>query len=70
MSFWVNGKRVRTVRARTGQRRFSVTLPINRRVAKVRARVTFANNATPSSRVLSATVRRCAPAAVKPQFTG
>jgi len=70
VSFWVNGKRVRTVRARTGQRRFSVTLPINRRVAKVRARVTFANNATPSSRVLSATVRRCAPAAVKPQFTG
>jgi hypothetical protein len=31
VSFWVNGKRVRTVRARTGQRRFSVTLPINRR---------------------------------------
>ena len=70
MSFWVNGKRVKTIRARTGQRRFSVTLPINRAVAKVRARVRFANNATPSSRVLSATVRRCAPAAVKPQFTG
>jgi hypothetical protein len=70
VSFWVNGKRVRTVRARTGQRRFSVTLGINRRVAKVRARVTFANNATPSSRVLRATIRRCAPAAVRPQFTG
>jgi Prealbumin-like fold domain len=70
VSFWVNGKRVRTIRAHTGQRRFSVTLGINRRVAKVRARVTFRNNATPSSRVLSATVRRCAPAAVKPQFTG
>jgi hypothetical protein len=70
VSFWVNGKRVKTIRARTGQRRFSVNLPINRRVAKVRARVQFANNATPSSRVLNATVRRCAPAAVKPQFTG
>jgi hypothetical protein len=70
VSFWVNGKRVRTIRARTGQRRFSVTLGINRKVAKVRARVTFRNNATPSSRVLTATVRRCAPAAVKPQFTG
>jgi hypothetical protein len=70
VSFWVNGKRVRTVRARTGQRRFSVTLPIHRAVARVRARVTFASNATPSARVLNATIRRCAPAAVRPQFTG
>jgi hypothetical protein len=70
VSFWVNGKRVRTIRARTGQRRFSVTLPINRAVARVRARVQFRNNATPSSRVLNATIRRCAPAAVRPQFTG
>jgi hypothetical protein len=70
VSFWVNGKRVRTVRARTGQRRFTVTLPINRAVARVRARVQFANDATPSARVLRATIRRCAPAAVRPKFTG
>ena len=31
VSFWVNGKRVKTLRARTGQRRFSVTLPVRRR---------------------------------------
>jgi hypothetical protein len=70
VSFWVNGKRVKTVRARTGQRRFSANLPLRSAVARVQARVTFASDARPSSRTLRTTIRRCAPRVVRPQFTG
>jgi hypothetical protein len=70
VSFWVNGKRAKTVRARTGQRRFSATLPLRSAVARVEARVSFASDARPRSRSLRTTIRRCAPRVVRPQFTG
>jgi hypothetical protein len=70
VSFWVNGKRVKTVTARRGQRRFRFKRALRTPLARVEARVRFANNASPSTRRLRTTIRRCAPAAVRPQFTG
>ena len=68
IEFTVNGRRMRTVIARRGQRTFSVALPVAKgTVQRVAARVVFANGARP--RTLRATVLRCAPA-VAPQFTG
>jgi len=68
IEFTVNGRRVRTVFARGGQRSFTVRLPVGKgTVQRVAARVVFANGAR--SRTLRTTVLRCAPA-VAPQFTG
>jgi hypothetical protein len=70
IEFTVNGRRVRTVIARGGQRTFTVSLPITKgTVQRVAARVVFSNGAR--SRTLRATVVRCAQRqAVSPQFTG
>ncbi|MEA2229868.1 MAG: hypothetical protein QOF04_3498, partial [Solirubrobacteraceae bacterium] len=70
IAFTVNGRAVRTVDARRGQRTFTVTLPAARGTAQqVRATVTFANGAR--SRTLRASAVRCAPReVVQPQFTG
>jgi hypothetical protein len=70
VSFFVNGKKVRTITARRGQKRFTAALSPRAAVDRVKARVSFTSNATPQSRTLNATVRRCAAAAVRPQFTG
>jgi hypothetical protein len=70
VTFFVNGKRVRTLRARQGQRRFSVQLPRPSATARVLARVRFRANTSPATRTLRATIRRCAQQAVRPQFTG
>jgi hypothetical protein len=67
--FSVDGRRVRTVVAQKGKRRFAVTLPIGAgQVHRVTARVTFSNGAR--SRTLRTTVVRCAQRQVAPQFTG
>jgi hypothetical protein len=64
----VNGRRVRTVVARGGQRTLTAMLPVRRgTVQRIAARVVFANGAP--SRTLRTTVGRCAPV-VQPQFTG
>jgi hypothetical protein len=70
IEFTVNGRRVRTVIARNGQRTFTVTLPVAKgTVQRVAARVVFRNGAR--SRTLRTTVLRCAPRrVVQPQFTG
>jgi hypothetical protein len=70
VAFSVNGRRVKTLKARKGQRRFTVKLAAPRRVALVTARVSFASDARPASKTLRATIRRCARAAVAPKFTG
>jgi hypothetical protein len=70
VAVFVNGRRVRTLAARTGQRRFSFVLPRPLRVARVVVRVTFRAGTAPATRTLRATVRRCAPQAIRPQFTG
>jgi hypothetical protein len=70
VTFLVNGRRVATVRARRGQRRFSVQLGARAAVNRVVARVSFTESASPRTRTLRATVRRCAVARVSPQFTG
>jgi hypothetical protein len=70
ISFSVNGRHVRTVTVRSGQRSVIASLPMtNRRASQVvTARVTFGNGAR--ARTLSARASRCAQVAVQPQFTG
>jgi hypothetical protein len=70
VTFLVNGRRVQTLAARPGQRRFSVQVPRPLATARVVARVRFRANTTPRTRTLSATVRRCAQQQVQPEFTG
>jgi hypothetical protein len=69
--FSINGRRVRTVNVGLGVRSITALVPLRRSgpaAQPLRARVTFRNGAAP--RTLRATVRRCAQAAVAPQFTG
>lgn len=70
VSWYVNGRRIGTTRAHAKQRRFTVVVPAGSHVQKVTARVAFAADASPQSRTLQATVRRCAPTSVQPKFTG
>lgn len=70
VTFVVNGRPVRTIRARPNQRRFSVVLPARTAVAHVTARVTFSAAASPRTKTLRKTVRRCTPSALSPNFTG
>jgi hypothetical protein len=70
VAFSINGRPVRTVRARPNQRRFTVVLPARTAVLHVTARVTFSAAASPRTRTLRKTVRRCTPAALAPNFTG
>lgn len=70
VAFSINGRLVRTLRARPNQRRFSVVLPARTAVSHVAARVTFSAAASPRVRTLRTTVRRCTPTALRPNFTG
>jgi hypothetical protein len=72
VTFFVNGKKVRTIQGSTAQvrRRFSVTLPRPVSVSRVVARVRFQPNTTPATRTLRVTIRRCAVRQVQPEFTG
>jgi hypothetical protein len=70
IAFSINGRHVRTVRVRAGQRAVKASLPMrNGRASQVvTARVRFRNGARP--RTLSSRAARCAQVAVAPQFTG
>jgi hypothetical protein len=72
VTFYRDNRKVRTVRPTTpGQRRFTLRLPsVTAAVDTIRARVVFRPGATLRTRTLHAAVRRCAAAAVRPQFTG
>jgi hypothetical protein len=70
IAFSINGRHIRTIVVRSGQRSVTASLPMrNPRTAQVvAARVRFRNGAGP--RVLTARTSRCAQVAVAPQFTG
>jgi hypothetical protein len=70
IAFSINGRHVRTVSVRAGQRSVKASLPMrNRRASQVvTARVRFRNGAR--ARTLSTRASRCAEAAVQPTFTG
>ena len=70
VTFLLNGRKVRTLRARPGQRRFAVRLPASSPIGRVVARVRFTSQATRRTRTLRVRVPRCARRAVTPQFTG
>ena len=71
LTVYVRGHWVRTVRVRSTQHRVRVSVPLRRSGTarqRLQVRVTFRNGAP--MRRLDATARRCARAAVQPQFTG
>jgi hypothetical protein len=70
IAFAINGRHVRTIRVRAGQRSVTASLRMrNRRQSQlVTARVRFRNGAR--ARTLSTRTTRCSQAAVQPQFTG
>jgi hypothetical protein len=70
IAFAINGRHVRTITVRAGQRSVTVALPMrNRRASqRVTARVRFRNGAR--ARTLSTRTSRCGQAAVQPTFTG
>lgn len=71
VSWWVNGRYIKRTPARNGhQQVFRTTFLPGAHLTRVQARVTFASNSTVRSRTLNATIRRCSPAVVRPQFTG
>jgi hypothetical protein len=70
VTFFLNGKKARTVAARSGQRRFTAHLGSGTSNDHVTAKVTFKSNARPRARTLRATIRHCARQVVAPQFTG
>jgi hypothetical protein len=70
IAFSINGRHVRTVVVRAGQRSVTASLPMRSRRASqvVAAQVRFRNGA--KARSLTARATRCARVAVQPQFTG
>ena len=70
IAFSINGRHVRTVSVRAGQRSVKASLPMrNRRSSQVvTARVRFRNGGR--ARTLSTRASRCAQAVVQPTFTG
>ena len=73
VTFYLNGKKLRSIKARKGQRTFTVA--VDARVAgahaqRITAKVTFAPGATKRTKTLAATALRCSPGALAPQFTG
>ena len=69
VTFYVNGKAVRAVKAQQG-RRLSARIPVTSGVVRIRASVRFVTGATRSTQTLNAAVVRCLQHAVRPQFTG
>jgi hypothetical protein len=71
VTFYRDNRKVRTVRAAPGQRRFTLKLPkVTATVDAIRARIVFRPGATLRTHTLHAVVRRCAAAVVRPEFTG
>jgi hypothetical protein len=70
VTFLLNGRQVRTLRARRGQRRFAVRLPASAPIGRVVARVRFTAQATRRTRTLRVRVPRCARRVATPRFTG
>jgi hypothetical protein len=73
VAFYLNGRKVRTLTASTGQRTFTLAIDARKAGAhaqRITAKVTFAPGATKRTKTLNATALRCSPGSLKPQFTG
>jgi hypothetical protein len=71
--FYVDGRRVKTVHAKSGRKKFTLTInprTQSRRLHRVTARVTFSTTSQTPSRVLRLRYRRPPGAAPPPRFTG
>jgi hypothetical protein len=73
VTFYVDGKKRATVRAKAGQRTFKYTVRpsgLGRGVHRVTARVRFAAASETKTRTLRLSFQRCARQVVTPRFTG
>ena len=70
VTFYVNGRRIRTVRARPGAKRVTALLPMSGRTQRIVATVTFRAQSQTKPKTLRMTTVRCGPATIHPQFTG
>jgi hypothetical protein len=67
----LNGRRVKTVRGRSGTATYTVTMPVSKsRIQRVTALVRFRPGVAPSRRTLRATMVRCRVAQAIPRFAG
>ena len=72
MTFFRDGKRIKTITAKPGQRSFKVSVkPARRRgVHRITARVVFETGSGTRARTLRLSYQRCARQVVRPRFTG
>ena len=72
VTFYRDGKRIKTIRAKRGQRKFTVRVkPGNRTgVHRVTARIRFRANSGTRARTLRLSYQRCRRQVVQPRFTG
>ena len=73
VTFFVDGKKRKTITAKAGQRAFKLKVRPNalgRGVHRITARVQFAAESETKSRTLRLSFQRCARQVVRPQFTG
>jgi hypothetical protein len=72
VTFFRDGKRIKTIKAKPGQRKFQVRIKPSRRpgVHRVTARVEFDTASGTRARTLRLSYQRCARQIVRPRFTG
>ena len=72
VTFFRDGKRIKTITAKPGQRTFKVSVkPSQRRgVHRITARVEFETGSGTQARTLRLSYQRCARQVVRPRFTG
>ena len=72
VTFFRDGKRIKAITAKPGQRTFKVSVKPSRRrgVHRITARVVFETASGTQARTLRLSYQRCARQVVKPRFTG
>ena len=72
VTFFRDGKRIKTINAKAGQTRFRVSVTPSRRpgVHRITARVVFETASGTRARTLRLSFQRCARQVVRPRFTG
>ena len=70
VTVYVNGRLVKRISVKSTATRVTTKLPTPVATSKITVKVTFVSATGTKARTFSRTVKRCVPAAVKPNFTG
>ncbi len=70
VSVYVNGRLIKRITVKSTATRVTTRLPTPVATSKITVKVTFTTASGTKARSFSRTVKRCVPAAVKPNFTG